>query len=138
MTGVWDILTFNLVGNVVIATECLHTTRTLGEERYYRVVLQKRIIYLVKCFQRRLPSTICCFKYDLNHRIRKSTTCISENKGAHHCSNCTADQGLYFRYTAQSLLNPKLCFMSDLVGNSDWFSCEGSFRLDLLINCMAR
>ena len=51
------------------------------------------------------------------------------------CSNCTADQGLCFRYTARTiplLLKSKSCFqpttvqipLSDLVGNpDDRFSC---------------
>ena len=45
----------------------------------------------------------------MSHCMRRQTTCIGENKDADQlCSNCTADQHLFFRYTDSTIpLLPK-------------------------------
>ena len=58
-TRVWNIRAFNLVGNVVIAAECLHTTRTLGEERHDRVVLQVGVTFNVFLHEKHFSSVNC-------------------------------------------------------------------------------
>ena len=59
---------------------------------------------------------LLCFKYILEPHHEKTGFCLCKNKGADQlCSNCTADQGLCFRYTASTiplLLISKSCFQS--------------------------
>ena len=43
-------------------------------------------------------------KIPVSHMMRQPTICIGKNKGADQlCTNCKADQHLYFRYMASTL-----------------------------------
>ena len=70
---------------------------------------------LVQSKHRVSPDTILLSTHEMSRAVRKPDSSLCENKGADQlCSNCTADQRLYFRYrdsTIPLLLKSKFsCF----------------------------